>query len=78
MLSKLTKPVTSYQYPISWRNYQTWNLLFRNFLLKYDSPIKDKELHEKKKKTHANFFYFYVLKKLLHKFFKKFLAKGNS
>ena len=58
MLSKLTKPVTNCQYPILWRNYQTWNLHFRNFLLKYDSRIKDKELHDKKKKYTQIFFIF--------------------
>ena len=72
MLPKLTKPVTNCQYPISWRNYQTWNLLFRNFLLKYDSPIKDKELHEKKKKHTQIFFIFTFWKNFCINFLKNF------
>ena len=64
MLSKLTKSVRKCQHPILWRNHQNWNLSFRNFLLKYEPRIKDKELHDKEQKIYTNLFYFYVLNKL--------------
>ena len=63
-LSKLTKSGRNWQHPILWRK-----LPFRNFLLKYEPLIKDKELHDKEHKIYTNFFYFYVLKELSPKTF---------
>ena len=37
----------NFQHPIFWSTQQIWNLYFRNFLLKYESRIKDKELYDK-------------------------------
>ena len=45
-------------------NDQNRNLSFRDFLLKYETPIKDNELHDKKQKIYTFFFYFYVLKEI--------------
>ena len=57
------------QQPILWRNHQNWNLSARNFLLKYERCIKDKQLYGKEQKIYTNFFYFYVLKELSAKIF---------
>ena len=56
-------------YPILWRNLQNWNLPFRNFLLKYELRIKDKEVHDKDQKINKNLFSFKVLKELSPKIF---------
>ena len=50
------------QHPILWRNHQNWNLSFRNFLLKCETRINDKDLHDKEQKIYTNLFYFYLLK----------------
>ena len=43
-------------------------------MLKYEPCIKDKELHDKEQNIYTNFFYFYVLKYIFH----KFVTKENS
>ena len=62
ILPKLTKSVRNCQHPILWRNHQNWNLSFRNFLLKCETRINDKDLHDKEQKIYTNVFYFYLLK----------------
>ena len=69
-MSKLAKSVRNCKHPILWQNHQNWNLRFRNYLLKYEARIKEKEVHAKKQKTYTNLFYFFVLKKLSPKIFK--------
>ena len=70
MLLKLTKSVRNCQHPILRRNHQNWNLFFRNFLVKYEPRIKDKELHDEKQKIYTIFlFLFLPFKKLLAKIF---------
>ena len=64
ILSKLTKSVRNCLHPILWRNHQNWNLSFRNFLLKYETRINDKDLHDQEQKICTNLFYFYFLKEL--------------
>ena len=34
----------------------------RNFLLKYEPCVKDKELQHREQKIYTNFFHFYILK----------------
>ena len=51
------------------RNHQNQNFSFRNFLLRYETCIKDKELHDKEQKIYINLFHFYVLKELSRKVF---------
>ena len=76
LLSKLTKSVRSYQHLFFvTRNHENWNLSFRNFLLKYEPRIKDKELHDKEQKIYTTFFYFYVLKELSLKNFSYIFSK---
>ena len=41
-----------------WGNHQNWNLSFRNFLLKYEPRIKDKEPHDTEEKIYTFFFTF--------------------
>ena len=62
MLSKLTKSMRNCQHPILWGNDQNWNLSFRNFLLKYETPIKDN-------KKYTQFFLFLCFKKNFAKSF---------
>ena len=57
MLSKLTKSVRNCQHPILWCNHRNWNLSSRNFLLKYEPCIKDKQLRDKEQKMYTNLFY---------------------
>ena len=49
-IPKLTTSVRNGQHPILRRNHQNWTLPFRNFLLKNEPCIKDKELHDKKQR----------------------------
>ena len=58
MLSKLTKSMRNCQHPILWRHHQNKNLSFRNFLLKYELRIKDKENN-----FHLNFFQKFLTKR---------------
>ena len=56
---------------------ENFSLSFRNFLLKYEPHINDKELHDKEQKIYTIFFHFYVLKELFSEIFneKKILKK---
>ena len=72
---KLTESMSDCYHPILSRKHQNWNLPYRNFLLKYEHRIKDKELFQNEQKIYLNFFYFYILKKLSPKFFHTFLTK---
>ena len=60
MLLKLTKSVRNCQHPILRRNHQNWNLSFRNFLVKYEPRINDKELHDEKQKIYTIFLFLFL------------------
>ena len=60
MLLKLTKSVRNCQHPILRRNHQNWNWSFRNFLVKYEPRIKDKELHDEKQKIYTIFLFLFL------------------